>query len=124
MERKLFKKKDFFVIAVLLIFAGVFYYFTLPGDAGNTAEISVDGNIVDVVSLSGENDGVYKIEGMNISYEIKDGEIAIISSDCPDKVCIDDGFISLGGQKIVCLPNKTVISIPRDSDDDIDIMLH
>lgn len=124
MERKLFKKKDFFVIAVLLIFAGVFYYFTLPGDAGNTAEISVDGNIVDVVSLSGENDGVYKIEGMNISYEINDGEIAIISSDCPDKVCIDDGFISLGGQKIVCLPNKTVISIPRDSDDDIDIMLH
>lgn len=124
MERKLIRKSDIFVIIVLLVIAGAIWIFSMPGDAGNTAEISVDGNIVDVVSLSGENDGVYKIEGMNISYEIKDGEIAIISSDCPDKVCIDDGFISLGGQKIVCLPNKTVISIPRDSDDDIDIMLH
>ena len=124
MEGSFFKKKDIFIILLLLIFAAGFYLLNLPGEEGKIAEISVDGKIVATVSLSGKDDGVHRIGGMNITYEVKDGKIAFISSDCPDKVCINDGFIGLGGQSVVCLPNKTVISIPRDDSGDIDIMLH
>ncbi len=126
MEGSFFKKKDIFIIALLLVFAAAFYFFNLPGSEGTTAEVSVDGQVVKKVSLSGKDDGIHQVEGMNIRYEVKDGKIGFIYSDCPDKVCINDGFISLGGQRVVCLPNKAVIMIPRDEKDDsgIDIMLH
>lgn len=125
MQENFFKKKDLIVILILLIIAGMIYYFTLPGEKMNEAEIKVDGEVYDTVSLSEKNDGIYKIEGLNVEYEIRDGKIRFYSSDCPDKVCIGDGFISLGGESAVCLPNRVIISIPRGGNDsDVDIMLH
>ena len=62
----------------------------------------------------------------DVIYEIKDKNIRFYYSDCHDHVCMDAGFIGLGGESAVCLPNKVVISIPRGSanDSEIDIMLH
>jgi hypothetical protein len=42
---------------------------------------------------------------------INDGKIQVVSSDCPDKICIEDGAIELNGQTIVCLPNQIVIKV-------------
>lgn len=124
MKGKFFAPKDLLLIALLLVFAGVFYFMTLPGESGDIAEISVDGKVVRQVSLCGEDDGIHELDGVNITYEVSGGKIRFVSSDCPDKVCVNDGFIGLGGQSVVCLPNKTVISVPRSDDGDVDIMLH
>jgi len=43
--------------------------------------------------------------------EIVDGEIRIIGSDCPQKLCIRQGSIRQIGEIIVCVPNKLIISI-------------
>ena len=42
-------------------------------------------------------------------------------ADCPDKLCIKQGKIDSNGQKIVCLPNKTVVEIrsEKESEDDV-----
>jgi hypothetical protein len=43
--------------------------------------------------------------------EIKDGAVQVISSPCPEKICVKTGRISKPGQWIACLPNRVFISI-------------
>lgn len=43
--------------------------------------------------------------------EIRDGRAHMLWSDCPDKICMNMGWISRPGQVVVCMPNKVVISI-------------
>ena len=42
---------------------------------------------------------------------IQDGSVRVVSSPCPEKVCIKTGRISRPGQWIACLPNRVFISI-------------
>ncbi len=43
--------------------------------------------------------------------EIADGTVRVVSSPCPEKICIKTGRISKPGQWIACLPNRVFISI-------------
>jgi hypothetical protein len=43
--------------------------------------------------------------------EIEDGSVRVISSPCPEKICVKTGRISKPGQWIACLPNRVFISI-------------
>lgn len=45
------------------------------------------------------------------SIEIVGGAIRVISSGCPQKLCVRQGSISQTGEIIVCVPNKLTISI-------------
>lgn len=42
---------------------------------------------------------------------IEDGAVQVISSPCPEKICVKTGRISRPGQWIACLPNRVFISI-------------
>jgi len=42
---------------------------------------------------------------------IEDGAVQVISSPCPEKICVKTGRISKPGQWIACLPNRVFISI-------------
>jgi hypothetical protein len=42
---------------------------------------------------------------------IQDGTVEVVSSPCPQKICIKTGRISKPGQWIACLPNRVFISI-------------
>jgi hypothetical protein len=42
---------------------------------------------------------------------IHDGGVEVLSSPCPEKICIKTGRISRPGQWIACLPNRVFISI-------------
>jgi len=45
------------------------------------------------------------------SIEIANKTIRVVSSDCPQKLCIRQGSIKQTGEIIVCVPNKLIISI-------------
>lgn len=49
--------------------------------------------------------------------EIKDKKVRIAESDCPKKLCVEEGWISRG--VIVCLPNRVIVFV-GSSDSDID----
>lgn len=39
------------------------------------------------------------------------GKIAVIDADCPDKLCVKQGYIDNGAVPVVCLPHKLSITI-------------
>ena len=42
---------------------------------------------------------------------VREQEIGIVQADCPDRICIGEGFISKPGQTVVCLPHKVLIEV-------------
>lgn len=120
-EIQFVKKKDLIVIVILLcisIFIIVFLYTINRNNQDSLAEISVDGTVVATLSLQ-ENQLYTLPENDAITIEIKDGSCAFIHSDCPDKICINTGYLNTPGQSATCLPNRTVLRvISKDSQKD------
>ena len=56
-------------------------------------------------------DGIYDINGGTNTIEIKDGRVRMLEAFCPNHLCIRQGWISLEGQSIVCLPNKVIVTV-------------
>lgn len=119
MNGSLFNKRDIIVILILLLFAALVYLYAQNFIFKNsqTAEILYDNTVIETVSL--DKDRTFSLDEFpNIVFEIKDGSIAFIQSDCPDKVCVHTGFINKTGQTAVCLPNKIILKLVSDSRDD------
>ena len=43
--------------------------------------------------------------------QVEKGRIRVSEADCPDRVCVSQGWISNGTAPIVCLPHKLMIEI-------------
>jgi hypothetical protein len=123
--RRLFGKYDIIIFAALMIIAVLIYIIiriTGRGENGVLCEIRIDGKIVQRVSLSEpnyDNHDNYEFElvqNPQIRFKIKDNAIAFISSDCPDKICVNTGYINQTGQSAVCLPNRVSIHIADITD--------
>lgn len=52
--------------------------------------------------------------------EVRPGSIGVVSADCPDKLCVHQGFIDHAGLPIVCLPNKLVIRLREAHSESLD----
>lgn len=83
------------------------------------AEIKVEGKLYKKVSLDkSKRKQIIDIKtdlGENI-VEVENGGVRIIEADCPDEICIKDGFKDKPGDMLVCLPHKVVIEIKGVSD--------
>ncbi|RKI70159.1 NusG domain II-containing protein [bacterium 1xD42-67] len=42
---------------------------------------------------------------------VEQGRIRVLEADCPDQICVDQGWISDGTVPIVCLPHRLMIQI-------------
>lgn len=114
-----FKSKDIIIIGIIIIFAVMLYFGIRPfAKNGQRAEILLEGKVIKTLDLS--KDAVYSPEDMDVMFEVKNGKARFVSSDCPDKICVNTGFIDKKGQTAVCLPNKLVLKI---TDGDVDAVL-
>lgn len=105
-------KTKFCAAAAAVIFVGSVLWCAavIFRDHGETAEIIQDGRTLYTLDLSKETDRTITIDneyGRNV-IEIKDGKIRMLEADCPDKICVDTGWLG-GSVPIVCLPNKLII---------------
>lgn len=86
-----------------------------PGSAagGYVAEIYQEGRLLYSLPLSDISESrtliIESAEGGINEIEIRPGSIGIISADCPDKLCVRQGFIADAKLPITCLPNRLVI---------------
>ncbi|MDR0821918.1 MAG: NusG domain II-containing protein [Oscillospiraceae bacterium] len=118
MNRPLFKKADFILIAAVLLVAAALFLL-VPKERGRYAEVYVNGKVVATLDLT-KNTTASVTGAPSVTIEVKDGAAAFVASDCPDKVCIHTGFVSVSGQTAVCLPNRVQLRI-KGGDDDVNL---
>ena len=109
------KRKAVIAAAVILLTAAVLYiFFALTAhDGGDTAVITLDGEVIRRIELSSAKDGSFTVEsenGYNV-ITVKNKEIYVSDADCPDKVCVNHGALKTAMLPIVCLPHKLIITL-------------
>lgn len=78
------------------------------------ARITRDGVLLEEIDLN-EVDRPYTLifedeSGAN-TVSVEKGRIRISEADCPDQVCVNQGWISDGAVPIVCLPHRLMVEI-------------
>ncbi|HHX10563.1 MAG TPA: NusG domain II-containing protein [Firmicutes bacterium] len=60
-------------------------------------------------------DGTIPVEGPlgTTIVEVERGRVRVLSSPCPEHICMNTGWISKPGQIIVCMPNQVVVRIVK-----------
>lgn len=116
------------IAAIILAFVciGGIATFTLMKQtpvADPIAEIYVDGTLVRTAELSREQSFTISTEHGYNEILIENGAISVMSSDCPDKVCVNTGATNSGVVPIICLPHCLEIKIVSSDDADIDAQI-
>lgn len=118
------KKADLIIIAVVLAVAGVlcFYLYFVNGDSGKYVEVTVDGKVVDTLSLDDDIKKEYGYNGNTNTLVIKDGKAKVTDANCPDGICVNHKWVNRSGESIICLPHKFVVTVTdeKTADDEID----
>ena len=78
------------------------------------ARITRDGALLEEIDLD-KVDKPYSFtledgRGSN-TVQVDQGRIRIAEADCPDQVCVNQGWISNGSVPIICLPHRLMIEI-------------
>lgn len=115
---KLLKKADLILIIIILIICGIFL---LPKTSDNkdlTAVLYKDGQVVRKIDLNKVTEP-YEFEFAGATVRVEKNQIRYLTADCPDKVCVNTGWLSHAGDTASCLPARTVITIEGGSGEDV-----
>lgn len=108
-------RNDIILIASLLLVVAVslIVIFTLTKRENLVAKVYVQNNVVEVINLSNKEEKEYEVEGLKGTLHIhtKDGAIAVVSSSCPHKDCVNMGYVSETNRPIICAYNAVYIII-------------
>lgn len=112
-ERILNKKriKNDLVLILILITVSLSAFFIIESlrEDGVSVRVTVNGDLVAEYSLF--HDGEYVLNGGTNILVITNGKAYVKEASCPDGLCVNQGKISLSGERIVCLPNRVMIEV-------------
>lgn len=121
---------DIVIIAAIIAVALIYWvvYIMMFAEKPAKAEIYYYSELVETIDLNKGTDMTFSIpqEPEVIFHLYKDGQIRFEESDCPDKVCINTGKISMIGQYAACLPNGVILKIVPSgerNDEDADVIV-
>ena len=113
---------DAAVIAAVLLCA--FFLFFVRTDSAYPEAVSVrcdEGEIRFV--LPQEKDCPITSAGHTLTLSIRGYEVSVTEADCPGGDCMHSGVIRRGGQSIVCIPARVVITLVGEEVSDADWIL-
>ena len=114
---KFAKKFDIVVIIVTIVTAILAFLlynvFNSSKNEGKIAEIYYKNELIKQVELNDTEEYEFSVENHpNVIFKVyTNGSIEFHQSDCPDKVCINSGRLSVVGQNAACLPNLMFLKI-------------
>ena len=107
------------IILILLSFAIITVRF-LNTNHNKIAKIYQNGSLIKEIDLDKLNEplefSITDDNGHTNTIRAEKGKICMISANCPDKICVNQGWIENGIAPIVCLPNKITIEITGTND--------
>lgn len=106
------------VIGLLLLAAvassAAYLLFRDRGADAPVARITRDGVLLEEIDLQKVDEpysfSLEDASGIN-TVQVERGRIRVSEADCPDQVCVNQGWITDGTAPIVCLPHKLMIEI-------------
>lgn len=109
---------------LMALSAGTSLWIFLRVTPGTTAVITLNGLEVERIDLSTVTEE-YTLSytgssGITNLVQISPGKIRVAQSNCPDQVCVHQGWIETGAAPIVCLPNALVIQIEDTGHSELD----
>ncbi len=100
------------VIGILCVAAALFFRFWKTDSS--IADVYQNGELIRSIDLSQVTESyTFTVEGpagVN-TIQVEPGRIRVEQADCPDQICVNQGWISDSLVPIVCLPNGLVIQI-------------
>ena len=82
---------------------------------GSIAAIYLDGELVERIDLAAVTESYTRTStgksGITDVVEVARGKIRVKEADCPDQVCVRQGWISDSTVPVVCLPNQVIVEI-------------
>lgn len=125
MERKLITKNDILLIVFLGLIIALSFIFKSFSESDLVAEVYYDGEIVETVNLTQKEEKEIRTgENGSVVIIAEDGKIYFESSVCPDKVCVDSGELEKNGDFASCLPEKVVIKVSGEKEDEPDAIVY
>ena len=116
------KKKEIIAVLILVLIAVVSFVcirFFVEGK-GKYVKVYVNEKLTKTFDLT--KDREYFIEskfGYNLLI-IKNERARILDADCPNKICVNKGYISKNGESIICLPHHVVVTVESSEDNNVD----
>ena len=96
-SKKIISKKDIFIILAILLTGIIVISVTFINkkiNPGKTAVISVDSEIIEKIDLETHKNNTFSLKNVKgVVFEVNNGKIRIIESDCPVKICVKTDFI-------------------------------
>ncbi len=112
--KHILSKADIILFIIIIAIAVTGIVLLSGGGNANSAVIRSDGQIIKEVKL--DVDQSFWVG--DVRFEVKDGAIAFVESDCPGKECIHAGWLSSPGSSMACLPNKISVTLTGESEVD------
>ncbi len=111
------------VVFLLLVCAALFAVSFFEGGDSLKAEISLNGEVVHTVYLETVKESyIYNANGCEICIS-KDGA-KFLKSPCEDALCVKTGLLSKNGEAMACVPQRVVLSIKNDKDNNFDAVVY
>ncbi len=118
------KHKNDLILFLCLLAIGIIAFSVIKFSAtdGNTVSVTVDGQLTAQYPLNRDTEVLLGDSDHGNTLVIKNGYAYLTDATCPDKLCVKQGKINLDGQTIVCLPNKTVITVNSEKSSQTDFV--
>lgn len=101
-------------LVILSLSSLIYLLLPAPQDSEYIADIFQNGVLIESIPLSEAQEQTFAVRGENGCVnviQIRSGSIGILSADCPDKLCVRQGFIRDSRLPLTCLPNRLVIRL-------------
>ena len=117
---------DIIIILAILMSATGFILWTQLDSLGsikkNTANIYYDGELLDRIPLDQKKE--IALLGGRIVLETQEGSIRVLRSDCPRRLCVQQGWVKHDGVSIICVPFKVIIEIESRHEASVDAVVY
>lgn len=106
------------ILIVVLALATVASFFVtdLLAAHGFTVLVEVRNVVVYKGNLSEDRTVAVRCAFGDVKVQIKQGKVAVVHADCPNKICVRTGWRWLANESIICVPNRLVVRILGDSE--------
>lgn len=98
-------------VVLLVCTVGSFFAKNLLTSPGALVIIEVKNIAVYKGNLAEDRKVTIKGAYGDVRIQIKNGKVAVVYADCPNKVCVRTGWRSLSGETIICVPNQVIVRI-------------